>query len=179
MVIIFQIIFPLCYCDCWITFKKSHLKQMRKANVFQKDSQKILSEWNFNSVNIVQTNTSLDLVLIFHLCWWPFSPFDAKVTAVPVLLPPSAGFVCWPPKWLQFPWLESFLSYAHAYSFVLLWTAVGENGSTHARTAGKTSQDFCYLLRYLGVSKRRLSILKHYSHYCCFSWTGGSYRVSS
>lgn len=45
-------------------------------------------------------------------------------------------------KKLHYPQLNGFLSSAHAQSLVLLWTAVGENGSTHARTTGKTFNDF-------------------------------------
>lgn len=46
---------------------------------------------------------------------------------------------------LHCPRVDVFLSNTHAQTFVLLWTAVGENGSTHARTAGKTFNDFVML----------------------------------
>lgn len=51
-------------------------------------------------------------------------------------------YKCATPEGLHYPQSDAFLSKGHAQSVVLLWTAVGENGSTHARTAGKTFNDF-------------------------------------
>lgn len=45
-------------------------------------------------------------------------------------------------KRLHYPQFDGFLSNVHAQSCVLFGTAVGENGSTHARTAGTTFNDF-------------------------------------
>lgn len=52
---------------------------------------------------------------------------------------------------LHYPQSDSSFSNAHAQSFLLLWTAVGENGSTHARTAGKTFNDFSNLSHFTVV----------------------------
>lgn len=48
-----------------------------------------------------------------------------------------------PMQRLHYPQPHNRLPNEHAQSFVLPWTAVGENGSVHARTAGKTFNDFC------------------------------------
>lgn len=54
----------------------------------------------------------------------------------------SLGIFSEPMQRLHYPLPTTSLSNEHAQSFVLPWTAVGENGSVHARTAGKTFNDF-------------------------------------
>lgn len=72
---------------------------------------------------------------------------SASDSELSVPLPPPAVAVfsrlCWDPIiGLHFPQPHNIRSNAHAQSFIPPWTAVGENGSVHARTAGKTFNDF-------------------------------------
>lgn len=60
-------------------------------------------------------------------------------------------------KRLHYPQPVAFLSNAHAQSVVLLWTAVGENGSTHARAAGKTFNDFVDFKHFMIVLTEHLT----------------------
>lgn len=72
------------------------------------------------------------------------STIDSELS-VPIPPPAVAVFsrLCSDPiLGLHFPQPHNIRSNAHAQSFIPPWTAVGENGSVHARTAGKTFNDF-------------------------------------